>query len=404
MPPSAEIMAQSVHLISSFPHCISTAQYSIKSPNHPKNKSTDKIPASKLTFLPTMLATFSFGIEVEYLVPYLYTDDIDPEPKDRRTIDRTPPGINDVTDPNGYIIDNVVYNRVRRTLRDVGLPAAVMPELPVGSLPSQWEPVRDESLVEDDDMADLYGSNFIPLEIRSPVLNADRAGFRSVRLAIDTLVSKHRLLITDTCGYHVHVGRGKEGFSLPALKNIAAFLWVFGGQLGTLHPKNRHNNGYASSMRKKSNISHHAEDLCEGIREIYAAKTARRLVYLIHWTYPDEEFESDDVFIRNMAYNFVNIVHAEGKKTIEFRQFASTTDSLHVKMWAEVCVGIVMACAERNELEFSAFLLDAADKEENRPKEVLDIAQLLSRIGLRDQANWAQQRCEELGSRKCSIQ
>ncbi|ELR08450.1 hypothetical protein VC83_01262 [Pseudogymnoascus destructans] len=351
-----------------------------------------------------MPAAFTFGIEVEYLVPFIYTGDIDPEPKDRRTIDRTPPNTNDFSDATGIVIDNRVYDRVRRTLRDVGLPAAVMPELPIGSLPTQWEPVRDESLVEDDDMADLYGNCFVPLEIRSPVLSADRAGFRAVRLAIDALVSKHRLLITDTCGYHVHVGKGKEGFSLPALKNIAAFLWVFGPQLGTLHPPYRHTIGYASSMRKRSNISHHAEDLREGIREIYAAKTARRLVYLIHWTDPDEKFESDDVFIRNMAYNFVNIVHEEGKKTIEFRQFCSTTDSLHVKMWAEVCTGIVMACSERSEAEWSAFLYDAAATEESRPKVVLNIAQLLSRIGLGDQANWAQQRSQELGYRICSIQ
>ncbi|OBT80011.1 hypothetical protein VF21_01125 [Pseudogymnoascus sp. 05NY08] len=351
-----------------------------------------------------MPAAFTFGIEVEYLVPFLYTGDRDPQPKDSRTIDRTPRPANDFSDYEGIVIDNLVYDRVRRTLRDVGLPAAVMPEQPVGALPSQWEPVRDESLVEDDDMAEMYGYNFIPLEIRSPVLNANRAGFRAVRLAIVALVSKHRLLITDTCGYHVHVGRGTEGFSLPALKNIAAFLWVFGPQIGTLHPPNRHNNGYASSMRKRSNISHHEEDLREGIREIYAAKTARRLVYLIHWTDPDETIENDEVFIRNMAYNFVNIVHAEGKKTIEFRQFCSTTDSLHVKMWAEVCTGIVMACAERSEIEWSAFLCDAAAKEENRSNEVMDIAQLLRTIGLGDQASWAQQRSKELGYRTCSIQ
>lgn len=351
-----------------------------------------------------MPAAFTFGIEVEYLVPFLYTGDKDPQPKDRRTIDRTPRPTNDFNAYEGIVIDNLVYDRVRKTLRDVGLPAAVMPEQPVGALPSQWEPVCDESLVEDDEMAELYDNCFIPLEIRSPVLNADRAGFRSTRLAIDALVSKHRLLITDTCGYHVHVGRGTEGFSLPALKNIAAFLWVFGPQLGTLHPRHRHTIGYASSMREKSNISRHAEDLRKGIRKIYAAKTARRLVYLIHWTDPDEKFESDDVFIRNMAYNFVNIVHAEGKKTIEFRQFCSTTDSLHIKMWAEVCVGIVMACSERSEIEWSTFLYDAAAKEESKSKEVMNIAQLLSRFGLGDQASWAQERCQELGYRTCSIQ
>ncbi|KFZ09236.1 hypothetical protein V502_08854 [Pseudogymnoascus sp. VKM F-4520 (FW-2644)] len=355
-----------------------------------------------------MSAAFTFGIEMEYLVPFIFTGEADPEPNERRAIDRTPPQTNDFRDAHGVIIDTVVFDRVRRTLQFAGLPAAKMPVIPGGPpriLPSQWDAVIDESLVETDDMAEVYGNRFIPLEVVSPVLSADRAGYRTIRLAIDALVSRHRLFPTDTCGYHVHVGRGTAGFSLPVLKNIAAFLWVFERQLGSLHSEERHLNGYASSMRKKANISRYAKDLRQGIREIYAASTARQLVFLIHWTDEFEKYENDDVFVRNMAYNFVNIVHAEGKKTIEFRQFCSTTDSLDVKIWAEVCTGIVMACEQRGEAEWSAFLHDAADKEEKKSPEVLKIGDLLRKIGLGDQANWAQERSQKLGNgSSCSIQ
>ncbi|KFY32189.1 hypothetical protein V493_00441 [Pseudogymnoascus sp. VKM F-4281 (FW-2241)] len=350
---------------------------------------------------------FTFGIELEYIVPFIYTGDPDPQPTERRAIDRTDPQTNDFRDQNGVLIDNIVYDRVRRTLQFAGLPAAKMPEMSDGgppSLPTQWDAVVDESLMENDEFAELYGNRYIPLEMRSPVLSADRPGFRTIRLAVDALVSKHRLFITETCGYHVHVGRGTAGFSLPALKNIAAFLWVFEPQIATLHPKERQNYGYASPMRKKANIARFAPDLTRGIREIYAASSKRKLVYLIHWTDEFENDESDEVFIRNMAYNFINIVLVDGKKTVEFRQAASTTDGFDVKMWAEVCVGIVMACAEKGEAEWSAFLYDAAAKEQNRSSEVLKIAGLLRKIGLSDQATWAQERSQRLGTDSCLIQ
>ncbi|KFY15123.1 hypothetical protein V492_02225 [Pseudogymnoascus sp. VKM F-4246] len=361
--------------------------------------------ASKLTFLPTMPAGYTFGIELEYLVPFLYTGDPDPEPNDRRTIDRAVQGENAFCDDYGIVIDNAIYDRVRSTLRFVGLPAAKMPDLPAGALPSQWDVVVDESLVETDEMEAMYGEgNFIPVELNSPVLLVERASFRSIRLAVDALVSKHRLFITDTCGFHVHVGRGKEGFPLPALKNIAAFLWVFEPQLGTLHPKDRHLNGYGSPMRERGNIKRLLPDVRQGVREIYAASTARKLVHLIHWTDQYERLENDEVFVRNMAYNFVNIVHKQGKKTIEFRQAASTTDSLDVKMWAEICTGIVAACAEKPVPEWKEFLLDAAAKEERKAPDVMKIAELLRMIGLSDQATWAQQRSKKLWPATCSIQ
>lgn len=209
-----------------------------------------------------MPAAFTFGIELEYLVPYIYTGEADPEPKERRVLDRTPLPENNFRDREGEVIDNVVYNRVRSTLQLAGLPAAKMPNLPVGALPTQWSAVVDESLVETDDMAEIYGNRFIPLELVSPVLSVDRASFRAIRLAVDSVLSKHRLFSSDTCGYHVHVGRGTEGFTLPALKNIAAFFWTFERQLGSLHPRERYFNGYASSMRKRANISCYAENLC----------------------------------------------------------------------------------------------------------------------------------------------
>lgn len=353
--------------------------------------------------MPTMPAAFTFGIELEYLVPYIFTGDIDPEPKETRVIDRSTPMEQSFRNAEGIVIDNVVYNRVLSTLQFAGLPAAKMPKLPIGALPTQWSAVADESLTETDEMEEMYGNCFVPLELVSPVLSVDRASFRSIRLAVDAVVSKHRLFPTESCGYHVHVGRGTEGFTLPVLKNIAAFVWTFELQLSSLHPRERHSNGYACSMRLRANISHHAKDLSQGIREIYTASDARRLVHLIHWTEEFEKYENDDVFIRNMAYNFVNIVHAEGKKTIEFRQACSTTDSLDVKMWAEICVGIVMACAEKGEAEWSTFLLDAAGKEQKKSPEVMKIGELLRKIGLSDQAGWAEDRSSKLKS-VCSVQ
>lgn len=374
-----------------------------------KQNTNRQISASKLTFLPTMPAKFTFGIELEYIVPYIFTGEDDPEPKEKRYIDRT---AKPATGPEGFfteqsdVIDEMIFERVRKTLQHVGLPARKMGRLEPGELPSQWEAGIDESLVETDEMVKLYkGDRFIPLEVRSPVLPVDKSGFRAARLAIDALVSKHRLFVTDTCGYHVHVGQGRAGFSLPALKNIGAFIWVFEPQLAGLHPENRHTNGYAMSMRKRANISRHAKDLREGIREIYAQTTVRKLIYLLHKTDDEyEEFASDAIFVRLMAYNFTNLAHKDGKQTIEFRQFCSTTDSLDVKMWAEVCTGIVAACVQKGEAEWSTFLHAAAVAEEKRLKEVMKIGDLLRKIGMADQAAWAEDRSKKVKSGVCSVQ
>lgn len=401
MPPSTKNMASSHHFI--FSPRLNSTILSIKSPKTQKLKATDRVPASELNYLPTMsVPEFTFGIELEYIVPYIHTDEADPEQSESRPVDRVPrpPKGHQLTQAEDILIDNVIYARVRRTLTLAGLPAAPMAKQPEGSppfLPTQWDTVRDESIMETEEITDIYSNQYVPLEVVSPVLFADRPSFRSIRLAVDSLMTKHRLFVGESCGIHVHVGRGTQGFGLPVLKRTAAFLWVFDRQLGSLHPMERHTNGYSESMRKRANISRYASDLREGIRAIYAAQTARKLVHLIHWTDDDEDYDNDDVFVRNMAYNFVNIVHAEGKKTIEFRQFSSTTDSLDIRMWAEICVGIVIACSLAQEGLWINFLHNAASIEEHRPAQAIKIGPLLRRIGMGEQANWAQHRSNSLG-------
>ncbi|RYO95830.1 hypothetical protein DL764_007582 [Monosporascus ibericus] len=56
-------------------------------------------------------------------------------------------------------------------------------------------------------------------------------------------------IFNHTCGQHVHVGRGTDGFELPALQRFVSVLWIGGEEvLNAVHPAYRTNGVFCPSL------------------------------------------------------------------------------------------------------------------------------------------------------------
>ncbi|RYO90275.1 hypothetical protein DL762_002797 [Monosporascus cannonballus] len=56
-------------------------------------------------------------------------------------------------------------------------------------------------------------------------------------------------IFNHTCGQHVHVGRGTDGFELPALQRLVSVLWIGGEEiLNAVHPAYRTNGLFCPSL------------------------------------------------------------------------------------------------------------------------------------------------------------
>lgn len=180
------------------------------------------------------------------------------------------------------------------------------------------------------------------VEVVSKILTAGEESFKEVCNVSNLLNRTFRTEVNRSCGLHVHVGNGKEGFNLATLKNLVAALWVFDREIIRLHPR----------FRTASRSSTACRSFCAGVlgrfprkgelernlKSFYNAKTIRKLTRLVGYS-------------KYQAYNFLNLSAGRDawgvkdpepcKETVEFRQHEATLDGGRVERWARFCVGIV---------------------------------------------------------------
>lgn len=73
----------------------------------------------------------------------------------------------------------------------------------------------------------------------------------------------------DTAGLHVHVGRGKEGFSLATMQKFVTLLLLGGEEtLSLLHRASRRDNDQCYSLATKSFIARHPNDAVAATGEV----------------------------------------------------------------------------------------------------------------------------------------
>ncbi|KAH9218447.1 putative amidoligase, partial [Leptodontidium sp. 2 PMI_412] len=177
----------------------------------------------------------TFGLELEFAIAYIPPNGQNPNPKDPRQVT----GI--VTGPRKTWIANL-RKHVATTLRSAGISA-------VANSPYSDDPTRGTepfwSVKHDDTIKgpQLEGHLFLPIEINSPpfYFGSDEP-FREIETVCKVMKENYIISCNRSCGVHVHVGNGLQGFRYEAMQNLLAIIWTFEPQIETVHPLHRVNN------------------------------------------------------------------------------------------------------------------------------------------------------------------
>lgn len=92
------------------------------------------------------------------------------------------------------------------------------------------------------------------LELQSPAFEATEGAFNEVQAVIDFVRKTFRVAVPPSTGFHVHIGKGPEFYSVHALKRMAAVCWAGDLLFQTMHPINRRFNGYCMGPRSRSQV------------------------------------------------------------------------------------------------------------------------------------------------------
>ncbi|KAF6830164.1 hypothetical protein CMUS01_07850 [Colletotrichum musicola] len=219
---------------------------------------------------PTTPPRVSFGIELEFLVAYIYEGEVDPDeeikdglqplvvvPRAETACSRPEP-TSSSHDTNSRFSPHPqewVKTQIRKALAKAGLPVAGATDGVVqGSVQaghsrdrmSAFHVVNDHTI----DEVSIDGYHFQGVEINSPAMYSMDISFDMIRLAVSVLTTQFRCRVNPTCGFHVHVGVGPtQRIDTRTLRNFAALLWAADPLISRLHAPWRAIARYSQSGR-----------------------------------------------------------------------------------------------------------------------------------------------------------
>jgi hypothetical protein len=335
---------------------------------------------------------FTFGVEFEFALASVADDMEDPLPFDTRQVRGIRPRYErwNITNMKNYEDwDRKVKKTVAEKLRAAGLPSLTSMDqkeefLSVDSYPwshGHWV-VQTDSTIEfppEDEEHDWW-----KIEVKSPPFIFCKESLDAILLACRVLTSSFRTNVNKSCGLHVHVGNGNDGFEFDTLRNLMAFLWCFEPVIERLHPPYRLNNKWCKSIRTSSNIGKRVKR--------FNATNVDILKRIFEETRLDELFRQmseKDPYGRD-AYNTENLrfgMLGKEKVTLEFRQHEGTLDGPRAVAWVQTVVGIFEFAADCDKFEMAAFLIEHAALEDGEGR-VYEIEDLLRDIGLEEPAKF----------------
>ncbi|KAL7629670.1 hypothetical protein AAE478_001193 [Parahypoxylon ruwenzoriense] len=205
----------------------------------------------------------TFGVEMEFLVPWLYVDAEDPHgdvkglsPVLRLIRTRT---------FQPYEADDIVRDIIKGELGKHGLDGDVSAyryssEAAKEALISYagWGVVGDSSVAQPFDDSDYEWANkyaWVGVEIQSPAEPDTPTAFKAIDYVRSILTRTYRMRVNHSCGLHVHVGPGAERFPLGAMRRIASLAWAAEHLLANLNHPWRQANINCRLVRDRSNMS-----------------------------------------------------------------------------------------------------------------------------------------------------
>ncbi|KAL2275255.1 hypothetical protein FJTKL_02196 [Diaporthe vaccinii] len=198
----------------------------------------------------------TFGIELEFLVPYLWSDEADPEADtDGRQVIRL-----SQEDMGPGEVFLTAHDRVKNILRDF----LRSHEIPVNNNNTAQEtgPPCEYSIGGDSSVREfgLQQYHFTGVELRSPALFTEPSSFTEIKRVVSLLINNFRLRINETTGFHVHVGMGSHRLPPRAVRRLSQFLWCADGILSQLHAPERILSQHCPSIRHWSHLAQGESD------------------------------------------------------------------------------------------------------------------------------------------------
>lgn len=197
----------------------------------------------------------------------------------------------------------------------------------------------------------LVGSQWYPVELKSPAYRYRMEALSEVQRALDLMKEKFDIFVNETCGFHVHVGNRNRGFTVETLKNLALLVTVFERQINQLHPRHRNSNSWCDTPR----LQFQSLNLWEVVEAIEAMPDIENLVLLMC---RNRQFGGASKY---QAYNFTNLIRGD-LRTIEFRQHQGTMDNLSICAWISMTCRLVFLSHYAGPVGFIELVKEHADK------------------------------------------
>ncbi|KAH8159522.1 hypothetical protein CIB48_g8732 [Xylaria polymorpha] len=222
------------------------------------------------TFTVPVSTRLSHGIELEMLVAYLHTSDIDPDAANSENlapilrVDAAGGDSNDAAAQE--TIDDVIQEHIRTTLRNHGIrvngpePVPINKAVPHLTGLDQWDVTTDVSVSAGREELQLTRDKsgryrWLGVELRSPACWDVPRAYDEIRFVVNLMKSKYRVRFNLSCGLHVHVANGPRYFDAKTLKRAGAFFFAADPMLSRLHAPWRRIGYYTPSIRHLSRLA-----------------------------------------------------------------------------------------------------------------------------------------------------
>ncbi|RYP69616.1 hypothetical protein DL769_005236 [Monosporascus sp. CRB-8-3] len=182
---------------------------------------------------PRPLYEYTFGVELEFRVAWIRGD--------RDTLPGVPKPIRIEEDTLGQDdeVRTTVADSIRRGgWRVQGDGGPVDTAFTTMEYPG-WEVKGDPSIRKYDVQPD--GAQWTDVELVSPAYRVRAENFRAVRDVVVHVTTAFRASVNESCGFHVHFGRGSDLFSVHELRRMGGMTYAAGQLISTLHSVLRHN-------------------------------------------------------------------------------------------------------------------------------------------------------------------
>lgn len=187
----------------------------------------------------------TFGVEIEFLCPVVPQDTHDPHAyRDHRRV---------AHDFAGRGEGEYIFEALQKWAPSVEVrPWHMWHD---GITFDRWffRPEESARLGRSEPLGALYKTD--GCELSSEVLWAGDAINKVKIRDVCAAIRSERVLLNDTTSVHVHVGRGKLGFSLLTIKKLTSLLWIVDDALMSLQHPSREESKYCQKITKYSNLA-----------------------------------------------------------------------------------------------------------------------------------------------------